>query len=112
MFALLHLLGIFVNGRIPKRTITIIAGHQKSGKSLVSCAIAATISRGGSFPCSKRLAKRGRVNILNAEDDPATVLRHRLAAAGADLSRTVIPTHGWPSGTDRFEGGWSARSRE
>jgi putative DNA primase/helicase len=88
--------------RIPTGMVTVFAGQQKSGKSLVACSIAATITRGGSFPCGEDTAKRGRVIIINSEDNPRTVLGPRLAAAGGNLNRIAIPKHRWPSDTARF----------
>jgi hypothetical protein len=88
--------------RIPTGTVTVIEGQQKCGKSLIGCSIAATVTRGGLFPCSKRAAQRGRVIIINPEDDQATVLSPRLAAAGSDLNRIVVPKDGWPSDTSLF----------
>jgi putative DNA primase/helicase len=76
--------------RIPRGMVTVLAGYQKSGKSMVACSIAATITCGGKFPGSKREAKRGHVVMINNEDHPQQVLRPRIAAAGGDLSRLHI----------------------
>jgi hypothetical protein len=50
--------------------VTVLAGYQKTGKSLVACNIAATITRGGKFPAGEGEAKRGHVIMINGEDDP------------------------------------------
>src|ERR1700722_8592023 len=55
-------------GRIAQGMVTVFAGYQKSGKSLVACNIAATITRGGEFPAGEGEAKRGHVVIINNED--------------------------------------------
>jgi putative DNA primase/helicase len=52
--------------RIPTGMVTVVAGYQKTGKSLVVCDIAATITCGGSFPAGEGTAKRGHVIIINA----------------------------------------------
>jgi putative DNA primase/helicase len=76
--------------RIPRGMVTVLAGYQKSGKSLVACSIAATITCGRKFPGSKHQAKDGHVVILNNEDDAEHVLGPRIAAAGGDLHRVRI----------------------
>ena len=81
--------------RIPTGMVTVVAGYQKTGKSLVACDIAATITRGGSFPAGEGTAKRGHVIIVNNEDDPRQMLGPRLAAADADLNRVHVPNSRW-----------------
>jgi hypothetical protein len=71
--------------------VTVLAGDAKAGKSLVTCKIAATVSRGQQFPFTEGEARRGHVVLINAEDDAARILRPRLEAAGADLQRIHIP---------------------
>lgn len=77
--------------RIPMGMVTVLAGDAKAGKSLVTCKIAATVSRGQQFPFTEGEARRGHVVLINAEDDAARILRPRLEAAGADLQRIHIP---------------------
>jgi putative DNA primase/helicase len=77
-------------GRIARGMVTVLAGYQKTGKSLVACNIAATITRGGKFPAGEGEAKRGHVIMINGEDDPQQMLRPRIAAAGGDLKRVHI----------------------
>lgn len=71
-------------GRIAFGEITLIAGRQGIGKSQYLCLLASRISTGelGGDP--------GHVLIVAAEDDPATTLKPRLEAVGADLSRIAI----------------------
>jgi putative DNA primase/helicase len=76
--------------RIPRGMVTVIAGYQKAGKSLVVSSIAATITRGGKFPAGEGKAKRGHVIIINNEDDPQQILGPRIAAAGGDLKRVHV----------------------
>ena len=81
--------------RIPTGMVTVLAGYQKTGKSLVACNFAATITRGRRFPAGEGSAKRGHVIIINNEDDPRQMLGPRLAAAGADLHRIHVPNSRW-----------------
>lgn len=76
--------------RIPSRQVTVIAGGDKAGKTVVICKLAATISRGRAWPLGEGRAKRGNVIVISTEDDPATTLRPRLEAAGADLTRIFV----------------------
>lgn len=73
--------------RIPLRTLTALAGDPKRGKSLFTIGLAAELSRAGKT-----------VLMANAEDG-VRLVRHRLAAARADVSR-VFPVDGFslPSG--------------
>jgi RecA-family ATPase len=56
--------------------------------------LAALCSNGGAFPFSDDRLKRGRVLILNAEDDPERTMRPRLEKAGANLSPNKIHFQG------------------
>lgn len=76
-------------GKIAKGAFSVIAGHPGIGKSQLTINIASTVSTGGVFPDGTK-AKPGTVIILSAEDDPATTLKPRLLAAGADCSKIVI----------------------
>jgi len=70
--------------RIPRHEVSILAGVQGRGKSMVTVAIVAGATRGkfGYAPCD--------VLMLSAEEDPATTIVPRLMAAGADLDRVHI----------------------
>lgn len=74
------------HNRIPLGKLTTIAGDPGLGKTLLTHAIAATVSRGGRFsdsaPC-----ELGDVLLLSAEDDPGDTIRPRLEGMGADLER-------------------------
>jgi hypothetical protein len=52
--------------------------------------VAATISRGGDWPCDEGRAPIGNVIIFNAEDGADDTIVPRLIAAGADLERVHI----------------------
>src|ERR1700730_4646623 len=77
-------------GRIARGKHTAIAGEPGDGKSQLSIYVAATISRGGDWPCGEGRAPVGNVIILNAEDGADDTIVPRLIAAGADLNRVHI----------------------
>ena len=77
-------------GRIPQGCLTVVAGRPGVGKSLLSLAVAASVSTGQAFPDGTLPAQPGTVLLLCAEDDPAATIRPRLDAAGADLSRVHL----------------------
>jgi hypothetical protein len=70
--------------RIPLGKCTLIAGEGGLGKSMVLAWIAATVSRGGEWPCAEGRSPRGSTIILSAEDDAADTIVPRLMAADAD----------------------------
>jgi len=82
--------------RIPFRKISIIDGDPGLGKSILTLALAAIVSRGGTLPDGGAVAQ-GTVVLLNVEDGLADTIRPRLEAAGADLTRVIALT-GIPSG--------------
>jgi putative DNA primase/helicase len=77
-------------GRIARGKHTAIAGEPGDGKSQLSVYVAATISRGGEWPCGEGRAPVGNVIILNAEDGADDTVVPRLIAAGADRRRVHI----------------------
>jgi hypothetical protein len=79
-------------GRVAVGKQTLIAGDPGTGKSQLSVAIAAAISRGGEWPCREGRARLGSVIILSAEDGVADTIVPRLTAAGADLDRIRLVT--------------------
>lgn len=66
--------------RIPKGNITVIAGKPAQGKGLMMALIASDVSKMGH-----------NVFLSAAEDDPTTMLKPRLQAAGAIEKRVFIP---------------------
>lgn len=66
--------------RIPKGMITVIAGKPAQGKGLMMALIASDVSKAG-----------GNVFLSAAEDDPVTMIKPRLQAAGAVEHRIIIP---------------------
>jgi putative DNA primase/helicase len=78
------------SGRLARGKHTAIAGEPGDGKSQLSVYVAATISRGGEWPCGEGRAPICNVIILSAEDSADDTVVPRLMAAGADLSRVHI----------------------
>lgn len=74
-------------GRIALGKVTLLVGDPGLGKSLVTIALAAHVSRGTSWPVDHAQCQRGKVLILSAEDDPADTIRPRLDVADADPSQ-------------------------
>jgi hypothetical protein len=68
-----------------------ITGDPGVGKSLLTCEIAARLSTGRPLPGGTATEPAGVV-IVSLEDDPSAVVRGRLEAAGADLSRVYAMT--------------------
>ena len=72
--------------RLPLGMVCLFAGTPKVGKTFVTVAIAAAISRGAPLPLDESRGQ-GSVILLSAEDDPAKTLKPRLRAGGADMSK-------------------------
>ena len=77
-------------GRIARGKLTMIAGHPGLGKSQVTCALAAVVTRGLRWPVDGTPSEAGSVAVLSAEDDVADTIRPRLEAAGADVTKVEI----------------------
>lgn len=71
---------------MPSGSIVFLDGHPGRGKSYFTMWLAALCSNGGQLPFSKEKLPKGRVLILNAEDDAERTMRPRLEKAGANLS--------------------------
>jgi len=78
--------------RIPLGMLTLLLGDPGLGKSFLTLYMAAKISTGGAWPDSgtpESNAPQGSVVILTAEDDLAHVVRPRLDALEADVTKIV-----------------------
>ena len=76
-------------GRIPAGEITLIAGTQGLGKSILAIDMISHITTGMDWP-DKSPCKEGNVVLLAAEDNFATTIKPRHIAAGADLSKVTV----------------------
>ncbi|EPX97786.1 MULTISPECIES: AAA family ATPase [Ralstonia] len=72
---------------LPAGKISLLAGSPGTGKTTLALAMAAIVTKGGTWPDGSRMKKPGGVLIWSSEDDPADTLVPRLMAAGADLRR-------------------------
>jgi putative DNA primase/helicase len=77
-------------GRVPLGMITMFAGDPKLGKSFVTLAMAAAVSRAHPLPMSDVPNQPGSTILMSAEDDPSRTIVPRLDAAGADLTKVHI----------------------
>jgi hypothetical protein len=77
---------------IARGQFTVLDGDHGTGKSLVAADLAARLSRGQTLPDGQKLHEPATTLVLCADDDPAGVVRPRLEAAGADLSRVIVAT--------------------
>ena len=77
-------------GRVPLGMITMFAGDPKLGKSFVTLAMAAAVSRGLPLPMGDLPNQPGSTILMSAEDDPARTIVRRLITAGADLNKIHV----------------------
>jgi hypothetical protein len=78
------------SGRVPLGMLTMFAGDPKLGKSYVTLAMAAALSRGLPLPMNELPNRPGSTILMSAEDDPARTIVPRLIAAGTDLAKVHI----------------------
>jgi hypothetical protein len=79
---------------LPRGKLAILDGDPGVGKSLLTLDLIARLGRGGPMPDGATPACPGTSVLLSAEDDAADTIRPRAEAAGADLSRLVLPSFG------------------
>ena len=77
-------------GRIPLGTLTVLDGDPGLGKSTLTAAITAAVTRGDPLPGDTGIV-RGAVVFVSIEDDPGAVIIPRLLAAGADIDQVIVP---------------------
>lgn len=76
---------------IPLGRITMLGGDPGAGKSFITTAISAALTRGDSLPGElDHVRDPMSVLMLNAEDDPADTLQPRLSNLHADLTKVFI----------------------
>ena len=76
-------------GFIPDRKLSILASDPGLGKSLVTCAVTANVTLGGTWPDGTP-CPQGSVIMLNAEDLDDEDITPRLEACGADLDKVTL----------------------
>jgi putative DNA primase/helicase len=92
-------------GRIPLRTVSLIAGDGGAGKSTLTGFLATVVTTGGSWPdLPGEPIQGGSVVVLSAEENAATDIRPRYDRFGADCSRVhvVKAIDNGKGTTDRF----------
>ena len=85
--------GLFCGQSSATREISLLGADGGTGKGIWQAQLIAYVTAGqtsGFFP--EPPAQTGRVLILAGEDDPGKVLKARLPAAGADMSRVMVVT--------------------
>jgi AAA domain len=68
-----------MEGRVPRRSVTMLVGDPGLGKSMLSLLMAARVGQAGGFAL-----------VATVEDSPAAVVRPRLDALQADLERVAF----------------------
>ncbi len=76
--------------RIPMGSVSLIVGDPGLGKSILTMTMAAHVTKGQPWPDTPEVeGPAGSVVLLTGEDNLADVVRVRLDAAGADVSKVV-----------------------
>ncbi|HKB06631.1 MAG TPA: AAA family ATPase, partial [Gemmataceae bacterium] len=81
-------------GYVPRGKLVILDGDPEMGKSLLTIDLIARLSRGGQLPDGSPLSRAHTSVLISAEDGRADTIRPRAEAAGADLSRLILPRFG------------------
>lgn len=90
-------------GQLAAGKFQLLAGQPGVGKSLLTAAIAAILTTGGTWPDGTH-AEPGVVVIQSGEDDLSDTVVPRLMAAGADLSKVILVAgYREQSGTRSFD---------
>ena len=76
-------------GWIALNKLHLLAGDAGTGKTTLALAIAAVVSRGGTWPDGS-LAPVGNVLVWSGEDDVGDTIAPRLRAAGADMEKIFV----------------------
>ena len=82
-----------VDGLLPMGEVSLLGADGGTGKGIWQAQLIAYVTAGrtsGFFPQPPE--KTGSVLIFSGEDDPGKVLKARLMAAGADMSRVMVQT--------------------
>lgn len=76
------------NAFIPLGNLTILAGAPGVGKTTATCKLLACVTKGE--PIFDMPVQQGRVIFYSSEDSYSESLLHRLASAGADISKIEV----------------------
>ena len=82
-----------VDGLLPMGEVSLLGADGGTGKGIWQAQLIAYVTAGktsGFFPQPPK--QTGRVLIFAGEDDPSKVLKARLMAAGADMTRVMVQT--------------------
>ena len=82
-----------VDGLLPMGEVSLLGADGGTGKGIWQAQLIAYVTAGktsGFFPLPPQ--QTGKVLLLAGEDDPGKVLKARLTAAGADMSRVMVVT--------------------
>ena len=96
------------HGRLPEGKLVTLAGDPGLGKTTLTCALAAQVSRGGEWPDGAACPK-GRTLFVTAEDDVGDTLLPRLLRHGGDpagvesIDATATATPDGPSQSGAFD---------
>ena len=74
---------------IPLGTVTVLLGDGGLGKSFLSLAIAAAVTRGEALLPGQSSVRAANVIVQNAENALPTVVKPRLELLGADCARVT-----------------------
>lgn len=74
---------------LPIGCTTLLDGNPGMGKSFLGIGMTAGVTSTGMFG-DKPVTRKGRVLLLNDEDDPSRVIRPRLEAIGADIDKIRV----------------------
>jgi len=74
---------------VPIGVTSILDGNPGMGKSFLSLGMTAGVTSRGKFG-DRPVTRKGRVLLLNDEDDPSRVIRPRLEAIGADIDKIRV----------------------
>lgn len=75
---------------IPVGRLTMLGGDPGSGKTFITMALAAALSRGERLPGMEEDLEVGNTLLLSVEDDPADTMKPRLRNLRADMRKIFI----------------------
>src|SRR5687767_1579277 len=81
-------------GFLPAGMLAVLDGDPGTGKSVLTCDLAARVTTGREMPTGGHKIEPGAVLMLNAEDDAERIIKPRLAVAEANQQRVLIPDVG------------------